>query len=593
MARARSASFAFCALVPGLLTACPLRSFEVDQNGMMGGSAGVGGGSGQSGGSPSVAGAGGSDGGFGGVSHPRTTDDHYVILQGEDLSVPVDRGLLANDSPLNLRVATSVNADAARPVAFNAELDIEGDGSFHFTPIARFFGQYRFSYTAMNAVRQTALGSVEIRVVPTDVDLDTIVDGVGGYVLYGPPGSALGAAVDSASDIDGDGLRDLVVGAPTAEDGAGAAFVVFGKQDLRAIDLVPLPRATKERRFAAIEAGASDALGVSVSGLGDWDDDGTPDLMLGASGGNGRAYVVSGSDVTGAVTLPTSRGYLLEGDSANVDVGRVVRRAGDVNGDGVPDALVSASNPNLDYGWMHVLFGSPERSGRATVTVAPGLHVRGAFPGDGFPMAAVGVGDVDGDGASDVLTSSDSSIVLLRGGIGYPSDVGQVSIDGARGGWSSQRALPGVAAVAALGDVNGDGVPDFGYCEGTSYCRVVFGPPTTLSSGWVISGFSRLARKVLLTGGGDVDGDQLADVLLSDERGAYLVYGKRSGFTELNLAQLGVEGYSIHPAKGGTITAISVLGDSNGDGLADLALTDASADAGAGRVYVLLGVAAR
>jgi hypothetical protein len=588
----RVAPLTFCALLPVLLGGCPLRSFEVDQNGMTGGSAGMAGGAGQSGGSPSLGGAGGHDGGFVGVSQPRATDDHYVILQGEDFSVPAERGLLANDHPLNLRVASTVNADSARPTAFDADqLDVAEDGSFHFTPLLRFFGQYRFSYTAMNATRQAALGSVEIRVVPTNIDLDALVDGLGGYVLYGPPGSALGTAVDRAFDVDGDGLRDLVVGAPAAEDGAGAAFVVFGKQDLRSLDLVPLPASTKERRFASIGAGPSDSLGVSVSGLGDWDGDGTPDLVLGGNGGNGRAYVVSGSDVTGAVTLPTSRGYLLEGDAANLDVGRVVHGAGDVNGDGVPDALVSASN--LEYGWIHVLFGSVGRSGRATVTGAPGLHTRGALRADGFPLAAVGVGDVDGDGAADVLTSSDSSMVLLRGGIGYPPDVGQVTIDGTRGGWSSQRAAPGIAAVAELGDVNGDKLVDFGYCEGTLYCRVLFGPPTTLSNGWLLTGFSRLTRKVLLAGGGDVDGDGLSDVLLSDDRGAYLVYGKRSGFTDTNLAQLGVDGYSIRAAKGGTISALAILGDTNADGLADLALADATADAGAGRVYVLFGVAAR
>jgi hypothetical protein len=112
-----------------------------------------------------------------------------------------------------------------------------------------------------------------------------------------------------------------------------------------------------------------------------------------------------------------------------------------------------------------------------------------------------------------------------------------------------------------------------------------------LTSGWVISGFSKKTRKVLLAGGGDVDGDGLADVLLSDDRGAYLVYGKRSGFTDLDLGQLGVEGYAMHVTGSGTITALAIVGDTNGDGLADLALADATADDGAGRVYVMFGVA--
>ena len=187
----------------------------------------------------------------------------------------------------------------------------------------------------------------------------------------------------------------------------------------------------------------------------------------------------------------------------------------------------------------------------------------------------------------------DSSIVLLRGGIGYPPDVGQVTADGSHGGWSSRRATPGIAAVSALGDVNGDLVPDFGYCEGTAFCRVVFGPPSTLAAGWILNGFAPKSRKVQLAGGGDVDGDGLADVLLSDDRTAYLVYGKRAGFTDLNLARLGLDGCSLRAASGASITAIAILGDTNGDGLADFAIADSTADEGAGRVYVVFGVPAR
>ncbi|HWA77771.1 MAG TPA: hypothetical protein VG937_35790 [Polyangiaceae bacterium] len=574
-----------------LTAGCPLRTFEVDEAGPLGGTAGSSGGPSQSGGRPNFGGMQGHQGGNVSVTRPRTKDDRYVILQGEELRVPVERGLLANDTPVLLRVSNWVNADPARPEAFDGVLDVAEDGSFRFVPAARFFGSYRFSYTAANANQQTALGSVEVRVVPTDIDLDAIVDGIGGYFLQGAPASSLGASLDRAFDVNGDGLRDLVVGAPTSDDGAGAAYVVFGKGDLSPLELSPLTAASEETRFASLRAGPSDALGVSVSGAGDWDGDGTPDLVLGGNGGNGRAYVVSGSDVHAAVTLPAAKGYVLEGDSANVDVGRVVHGAGDVNGDGVPDVLVSASN--LNYGWLHVLFGSVGLSGRATVTGAPGLHVRAAFSGDGFPFAATGVGDLDGDGTAEVLASTEASIVLLRGGIGYPPDLSSLTVDGARGGWLSRRTTTGAAEVASLGDVNGDGVSDLGYCEDTEFCRVVFGPPPTLNNGWVIGGFARGTHKVAIAGGGDIDGDKLGDVVLSDDRSAYVVYGRRSGFLDVDLNQLGADGYSLRAGSGGTFTALAILGDANGDGLADLALADSTADRGSGRVYVVFGVASR
>ena len=106
-------------------------------------------------------------------------------------------------------------------------------------------------------------------------------------------------------------------------------------------------------------------------------------------------------------------------------------------------------------------------------------------------------------------------------------------------------------------------------------------------------GFRSNAKRVLVRGGGDVDGDGLDDLLFADDRSAYLVYGDRAGPQPLDFAALGSSGFSVRAAAGGSITAIAFAGDVNRDGLADLAIADAAAVSGAGRVYVVFGNSAR
>jgi hypothetical protein len=74
---------------------------------------------------------------------------------------------------------------------------------------------------------------------------------------------------------------------------------------------------------------------------------------------------------------------------------------------------------------------------------------------------------------------------------------------------------------------------------------------------------------------------------------AYVIYGQRAAHEDVNLSSLSGRGYKLRVPEGRRITSLVFAGDLNADGVGDLAIGDASARSGAGRVYVVFGVASR
>ena len=146
----------------------------------------------------------------------------------------------------------------------------------------------------------------------------------------------LSTAVDGAGDVNGDGVDDLIVGAPGhKEDGyggkAGAAFIYYGSNTLL------------DGNFDWWKhgEGADAKFGASVAGVGDVNDDGYDDLLIGSPGYNngdladaGRMYLFLGSD-SGLSNTPA---WSYTGTQAKSRLGARVSAAGDVNHDGHADA---------------------------------------------------------------------------------------------------------------------------------------------------------------------------------------------------------------------------------------------------------------
>jgi hypothetical protein len=138
----------------------------------------------------------------------------------------------------------------------------------------------------------------------TAIELSAVAAGSGGFSINGQTnGDFSGRSVSSAGDINGDGLADLIIGAPYADPNgwtSGSTYVVFGKTDTSAIELSAVAAGTGG--FVIHGESQYDRSGNSVSSAGDVNGDGLADLIIGAYGADsysGSSYVVFGS-TTGA-----------------------------------------------------------------------------------------------------------------------------------------------------------------------------------------------------------------------------------------------------------------------------------------------------
>ena len=317
------------------------------------------------------------------------------------------------------------------------------------------------------------------------------LNGANGFVINGiNKNDRSGCCVSSGGDLNGDGIDDLLVGAPFADPNrpfTGECYVVFGGENVGATGVFELSTLNGDNGYVLKGADRDDNTGVSVSTAGDFNGDGVDDLVIGARDAapngrlSGKTYVVFGGDDVGASgliklsSLNGANGFVLNGSGEYDRSGSVVSWAGDLNGDGADDLLIGAphASPNgQSSGKTYVVF-SGEGVGASgvielsTLDGATGFAINGASVRDscGYPVAAAG--DINGDGIDDILFSSSyASPNGLKSGqtyvvFGLRSTASPADING--GGCVGEEDLSLLLAswgASGPADINADGTTD-------------------------------------------------------------------------------------------------------------------------------------
>lgn len=346
----------------------------------------------------------------------------------------------------------------------------------------------------------------------------TTLNGKNGFLITGLTGQYATATqyAAGAGDVNGDGLGDIVIGAPDVANQAGASYLIFGKSGIgggSATLNIPVVNATYGLTITGIKAG--DKSGSTVGSAGDINDDGYADFFITATTEIGEfpqpqeAYIIFGKSdigVNGSLSLSSLNG---QNGFTIPNMNGPISSAGDVNADGIEDLIIGNPNPYINplshnpVINSYVLFGrknigSSGSFNLASINGTNGFTIGDIMSNDDFGFSVSNAGDVNGDGVTDLI-------------------IGAINVNG--------YGLTEAGAAAIIFGKSGIG------SHGTSYLN-----PTTLNgiNGYIIAGAVKYAQAGWsVSGAGDINADGIDDLLIgapqADSHGnTYVVFGQTS-----------------------------------------------------------------
>jgi len=432
----------------------------------------------------------------------------------------------------------------------NDGIDNDCDGG---APDCRYSGSltetsYYFSGAGHIDLYPTLVGSLDIDGLADSVVGDPDEDAVfvhltsGGLHPFGPSTADLALLEEdtsdrlwltpaTGSDLDHDGVNDLIVGGPTANGSTkGGAYVVVGPLTAGSAE-VSLSSPGVHRVYGD---SSNDTFGTSLAGGMDVNNDGFTDLIVGAPGNDdgaleGGAVYILDTAPAGRDASTESEAVLL-GENEDDEAGERVA-LGDLNGDGLGDVLVAAPGESNDYGAVYIVLGDSALTGTIDLRSWDG-KISGSSASDAFGAALSAGGDVNGDGYDDVLVgapdgggSEEGMVYLFHG----PSTAARSLSAAAATGYGGAAEDDFGRGAAIVGDTDGDGHAELavgspGFETASSYgnigrIQLFYGP---VSGGMTAAAAYHGTFAITRTGGfisdgADATGDGYADFWATSE----------------------------------------------------------------------------
>jgi hypothetical protein len=415
-----------------------------------------------------------------------------------------------------------------------------------------------------------------------------------------------GYSVANVGDVNGDGFADILIGAPSANNYAGKAYLIFGSASGWKNDI-----SLSFANASFLGEHQDDEAGWTVAGAGDVNGDGYKDILIGAPQNSdpwsysGKAYLIFGKSSGWARDTSLSKADAsFKGLTWDQEIGYILAGAGDVNGDGNDDILMSAyknSTGNPHVGQTYLIFGKQFGWAKNTLVTKADASFIGELAND-YSGSTAGAGDVNDDGYDDILigagrnpqggTNAGKTYLIFGKPSGWTMGI---NLANANATFIGEHANDESGYGIGAGDVDGDGIDDFLIsAPGNSYGGINAGQIYLFfgkTSGWKkdVSLINANASFIGehpgkdgiggIANAGDVNGDGYNDILISSMTNSdggffagqtYLVLGKPSGWAKyinISKADASFIGKTIHEISGCSISGGS---DVNGDGYDDI-----------------------
>lgn len=357
------------------------------------------------------------------------------------------------------------------------------------------------------------------------------------------PEDQAGYHVSWLGDINCDGLDDILIGAHMNDEiltNSGRAYIFFGKTQSWSKNI-----SLKDADVIINGRVSQNIFGLWFTGLGDINNDGKDDFAIDALGNDeggkeaGKVYIYFGKENWNSTM------YADECDASIIGVDHdalgLPSKAGDLNGDGLNDLMVSAfrnDEAGSRSGKLYILFGKETNWSKSLSVQDTDASYLGINSNDQIGRAGTASGDLNGDGLDDI------AVVLQEDDVADKNGGEVVIIFGRRNNWTHNVSLTN-ADASFLGENPGDSFNNF------------------------------ILQQVFISE--DISGDGMDDLIIcrpnNDEGGldvgqVYLVFGKKSGW-EMDV-ELSDSNASIIGSINDGLINLGGGGDFDGDGLNDL-----------------------